>query len=124
MDHPTIRWRHGIKKADPMRKPAFPTGDARYLKTRSEPFAFQTLALHLARTAHGFSGFTRLAFRRLFIVPTQLHFPEDAFALHLLLEGLESLIDVIITNENLHWVVNSCFKPSLAPAAMGICNGG
>ncbi len=38
---------------------------------------------------------------------TQLHFTEDAFALHFLLEGLEGLINIVVTNENLHWVVNS-----------------
>ena len=31
----------------------------------------------------------------------QLHFTEDAFTLHLFLESLESLIDVVIANENL-----------------------
>jgi hypothetical protein len=31
-----------------------------------------------------------------------LHLAEDAFALHLLLECLEGLVDVIVTDENLH----------------------
>lgn len=39
---------------------------------------------------------------------TQLHFTEDAFTLHLLLERLESLVDIVVANENLHLVVNSC----------------
>jgi hypothetical protein len=34
----------------------------------------------------------------------QLHLAEDAFALHLLLEGLEGLIDVVVADENLHAV--------------------
>jgi len=33
---------------------------------------------------------------------TQLHFTEDAFALHLLLERLERLVDIVVANENLH----------------------
>jgi hypothetical protein len=32
----------------------------------------------------------------------QLHLAEDALALHLLLQSLEGLIDVIIADENLH----------------------
>ena len=32
----------------------------------------------------------------------QLHFAEDAFTLHLLLQRLESLIDIVVANENLH----------------------
>jgi hypothetical protein len=32
----------------------------------------------------------------------QLHLSEDAFTLHLLLERLERLIDVVVANENLH----------------------
>jgi hypothetical protein len=35
-------------------------------------------------------------------VPTQLHFAENALALHFLFERLERLVDVIITNEDLH----------------------
>ena len=32
----------------------------------------------------------------------ELHLAENALALHLLLERLESLIDIVIANENLH----------------------
>jgi hypothetical protein len=32
----------------------------------------------------------------------ELHLAEDAFALQLLLESAESLIDVVVANENLH----------------------
>jgi hypothetical protein len=35
-------------------------------------------------------------------VPAQLHLAENALALHLLLERLEGLIDVVVTDENLH----------------------
>lgn len=40
-----------------------------------------------------------------------LHFTEAAFALHLLLEGLQRLIDVIIANENLYQVKLSFGRP-------------
>jgi hypothetical protein len=32
----------------------------------------------------------------------KLHLAEDAFALHFLLEGAKSLVDVVVANENLH----------------------
>ncbi len=32
----------------------------------------------------------------------KLHLAEDSLALHLLLERLEGLVDVIVTDENLH----------------------
>jgi hypothetical protein len=32
----------------------------------------------------------------------KLHFPENALALHLLLEGLERLIDIVVANDYLH----------------------
>jgi len=35
-------------------------------------------------------------------VAAQLHFAEDALALHLLLQNLKSLIDVVVADENLH----------------------
>ena len=33
---------------------------------------------------------------------TQLHLTEDTFTLHLLLERLERLVDIVVANENLH----------------------
>jgi hypothetical protein len=39
---------------------------------------------------------------------TELHFAEDTFALHLLLQGAERLINVIFANEDLH--VLTCFS--------------
>jgi hypothetical protein len=35
-------------------------------------------------------------------VPSQLHFPEYSLSLHLLLERLQRLIDVVVPYENLH----------------------
>src|SRR5207302_1377514 len=40
-------------------------------------------------------------FRRLFVKPSLLHFPENAFTLHLLLQNSESLVDVVVAYENL-----------------------
>ena len=40
----------------------------------------------------------------------QLHFAENAFTLHLLLESLEGLIDIVVANENLHETI-LCLDP-------------
>jgi hypothetical protein len=40
-----------------------------------------------------------------------LHLAEDAFALHLLLQYLEGLVDIVITDENLHLVF--LFNPTV-----------
>jgi hypothetical protein len=32
----------------------------------------------------------------------ELHLTEDALALHLLLQHLEGLVDIVVTDENLH----------------------
>jgi hypothetical protein len=37
-------------------------------------------------------------------MPTELHLAEDALALHLLLQCLEGLVDIVVTDENLHLV--------------------
>jgi len=35
-------------------------------------------------------------------MPMELHFAEDALALHLSLQCLEGLVDIVVTDENLH----------------------
>ena|ERR1700761_4473018 len=67
-----------------------------------EALALQALALHLARAAHRFGGFARPALGRLLEMATQLHLAEDPFPLHLLLQRLQRLINIVVTNENLH----------------------
>jgi hypothetical protein len=43
----------------------------------------------------------------------ELHLAEDALALHLLLEGFERLIDVVVANDNLHEPMTSRVGPVL-----------
>ncbi len=71
-------------------------------KARSETLALEPLAFHLAGAANRLGGLAGAAFRGFFEMTAELHFPEDAFALHLFLERLERLIDVVIPNQNLH----------------------
>jgi hypothetical protein len=56
----------------------------------------------------------------------QLHLAEDALALHLLLQHLEGLVDIVVTDENLHafvsngWVdFNAAIRSAPEPAAIG-----
>ena len=72
-----------------------------------EPLALDALTLHLAGAAHGLGGLARTALRGLLIMPAELHLPENALALEFLLKRLQRLIDVVITNENLHRGDNS-----------------
>jgi hypothetical protein len=69
---------------------------------RQQAFALGFLAGKFAGATYGFSLFTGLLFRRLLKIIAQLHFAEDAFALQLLLERLQRLINVIVADENLH----------------------
>lgn len=69
---------------------------------RSESFAFDALALHFTSPADSLSGFAGAALRRFFVMTPQLHFPKHAFALQFLFERLQRLIDIVVTNENLH----------------------
>jgi hypothetical protein len=75
---------------------------ARWLLWRGDQaFALSALAGQLAGATNGFRLLTGALFRRLFIMHVPLHFAERAFALHLLLQGLEGLIDVIVAHKNL-----------------------
>ena len=68
----------------------------------SEAFALLALALHLAGATDRFGGLAGAALGWLLEMAAQLHLAEDSFPLHLLLERLERLVDIVVTNENLH----------------------
>src|SRR5258707_3431172 len=69
---------------------------------RQQTFALQLLAGKLARAAYGFRPFAGFLLGGLFIVTAELHLAENTLALHLLLQHLQGLVDVVIANENLH----------------------
>jgi hypothetical protein len=60
------------------------------------------LAGELAGAAHGFRLLAGALLGRLFIMDVPLHFAERAFTLHLFLQGLERLIDIIVADEDLN----------------------
>jgi len=76
--------------------------ERRTARLRDLIVAFGPLAVCLARTAHGSGVFTRALLRGLLVVAAQLHFTIDAFALQLLLESAEGLIDIVVANDDLH----------------------
>jgi hypothetical protein len=69
---------------------------------REQAFALQALTGQLAGAADGFRLLAGLLLGGLFVMAAELHLAENALALHLFLEGLERLIDVIVANDNLH----------------------
>jgi hypothetical protein len=64
-------------------------------------FTLGALTGQLAGAANGFRLLTRLLFGRLLVVVPQLHLAEDAFALQLLLERAQRLVDIVIANNYL-----------------------
>ena len=72
------------------------------LKNDLEALALQALSLQLTRTTHCLGLFAGPALGRLFVGTAELHFTEDAFALHLLLQDLQGLVDIVVTNRDLH----------------------
>src|SRR5262249_28170990 len=66
-------------------------------------FALQALAHQLAGPADRLGPLARAALGRLLVVAAELHLAEDPFALHLLLQDAQRLIDIVFTNENLHF---------------------
>lgn len=70
--------------------------------TTDKAFALRALARKLANSANGFCLFASALLRRLLIKITHFHFAKNAFALHLLLQSAERLIDIVIADKYLH----------------------
>ena len=87
------------------RHQSFNTGPGRnpiVLDFGQEAFTLGALASEFPRTADGFSFLARFPFGRLFEMIAALHLPEETFALHLLLERFQRLIDVVIADHDLN----------------------
>ena len=67
---------------------------------RQQTLALGALARQLARPPHRFRLLAHALLGGLLVVVAQLHLAEDALALHLLLQRLESLIDVVVADLN------------------------
>ena len=73
---------------------------------RDQAFALGQFPGSFARASDGFCLLAGLAFRRFFIRLAALHLAKDALALQLLLEDPESLIDIVVANDDLQNVSN------------------
>src|SRR5262249_1171641 len=96
----------------------------------SVAFAVHPFAHQLAIAAHRLGLLPCASFRWFLVIAAELHLPEDALALHLLLERTQGLLDVIVTNDDLHGFgsVPSCLEsamPEGAPCSMAqtLCEG-
>src|SRR3978361_158204 len=69
---------------------------------RQQAFALKFLSRPLARAAKRLVLLTACLLGGLLIMAAELHLAENTLALHLLLQRLEGLIDIVIANENLH----------------------
>jgi len=68
---------------------------------RQQALALQFLTRELAGAADGFRFFSCRPLGWLLVEPSPLHLAENPFALHLLLENSESLLNVVVANKNL-----------------------
>lgn len=68
----------------------------------NEPLALGALAGELARAPYGLGLLAGFLFGGLFVVIAELHLAEDAFPLHLLLQRLQRLFDIVVANKNLN----------------------
>jgi hypothetical protein len=69
---------------------------------RQQALALQLFASELAGSADGLCLFPDFPLRGFFVMAAEFHLAKDALALHLLLKHLESLVDIVVTDENLH----------------------
>ena len=82
---------------------------------RQKAFALSALAGQLAGAADGLSLLAGTLLRRLLVVVPQLHLAEDTFALKLLLERPEGLINIVVADQYLH-AISSLRAKKLTPA--------
>src|SRR5580704_17608204 len=69
---------------------------------RQQALALQLLAGELTGAADGFGLLAHALLGRLFVMAAQFHLAEHALALHFLLQYPQRLVDIVVTDENLH----------------------
>src|SRR5215831_5569830 len=85
-----------------------------FFRCGDQSVPFRLLAGKLAGTARRLGFFSCCLLRWLLIEAPPLHFAEHAFALHFLLQDAQSLIDVIVTNENTQRSCSGAIQSALA----------
>ena len=76
-------------------------------RSSESAFALGLLARQFPGTPDSFGFFAGLLDGRFFEMLLELHFAENAFALKFLLQGAESLFDIVVANADLHVVVTT-----------------
>ncbi len=66
---------------------------------------------------------TSAALRGLFIIASKLHFAEDAFTLHLLLQRAQRLIDIVVTDEDLHGLPTAPWRIKTSGQRVSVARG-
>lgn len=74
----------------------------RALRAADDAFALCPLARQLAGAPDGFSLFPRLALGGLLEMVATLHFTEETFTLHLLLQRAKGLLDIVVADDDLN----------------------
>src|SRR6476661_917476 len=69
---------------------------------RQQTFALHLFAGELAGAADGFRFLPDSPLGGFFVTAAEPHLAEDALALHLFLQHPEGLVDIVVTDENLH----------------------
>ena len=78
------------------------TGTRPREKGSKKTFALGLFTGQLTGATDRFRFFAGAFFRRLFVMLTKLHLAENAFPLHLLLQRLERLLNVVIAHDDLN----------------------
>ena len=74
---------------------------------RSEvAFALRAFARQLAGAPNRLGGLTDTPLRRLLVSAAHLHLTENSLALHLLLERAQSLIDIVVADDDLNQITS------------------
>jgi hypothetical protein len=74
-------------------------------------------ASQFPRPADGFSFLARFALRGLLEMVAAFHLPDETFALHLLFQRFQRLIDVVIADHDLNYLKLSIVFPAGLPGA-------
>ena len=79
-----------------------PGGPSIEFRLGSEAVALGAFSGELAGAADGFGLFALAPFRGLLEMPAKLHFAKDSLPLHLFLERLQRLVDVVVAYVYFH----------------------
>src|ERR1043165_63357 len=80
-----------------------------FFRGRDEPVPHRLFPRKLAPAADRLALLTCGALGRLLEITPLLHFPENAFTLHFLLQHTQRLIDIVVAHQYLHLFLTPCF---------------